>query len=264
MIRNAKKFYLYSALALCGASLTAFLIFFIPNYVVMRDLGYFEYVVLFLEKLFSFLIPPIAATLILLASFETARKTTLLRTLLLALTRTVYLFPYYYLYYTAYGNDWIEALTLSSLVTLLGIAVLFLHILLLVTVMRYAARLPLVKKMKKELPPKQMDTITKKAKNEFNKKADSELSLRITEKGIFDFTVPMSLGVFAGVFTEFVIKLISEMIDTAIYLIEYAGYYRINEIIYIGISYLFLLGELLLTHALCYLFKQFFTYEKGM
>ena len=50
--------------------------------------------------------------------------------------------------------------------------------------------------------------------------------------------------------------------DTVIYLVNYAGYYRIDEIIYITGSFVFLIIELLLVHIISYCVFKKINYEE--
>ena len=69
-MKENKRFYLFGILGFCAVNLFSFLIFFIPNYVIEADIGWFEYVRLFLNKFAEFALPPIAAALLIKVYFN--------------------------------------------------------------------------------------------------------------------------------------------------------------------------------------------------
>jgi hypothetical protein len=58
-------------------------------------------------------------------------------------------------------------------------------------------------------------------------------------------------GITAVVVSQAVISFIGEMIDTVDYLLGYAGYYRIDDLIYIMICYLFIVAEMVTAYLIC-------------
>ena len=95
------------------------------------------------------------------------------------------------------------------------------------------------------------------------KETPDEEILAQSGTGIFDFSNPFPLGIFAAAFTNFCLNLIREAIDTVQYLVDYAGYYRVDEIIYITACYIFLLLELFACHAICCLLRNLAVKTEG-
>ena len=256
-MKENKRLFLFGILGFCAVNLFSFLIFFIPNYVIEADIGWFEYVRLFLNKFLEFALPPIAAVLLLKVYFAGGIKGALISAIFFSLPRIIYLLPYYYLYHIAYGYDSIESICLSALVTVFGIALMWAHIALLFSLIRMMAIRSTAKSLATDLPPAIQKTMTVDLKKKLNQQAEKALSTDINFTGAFDFSIPLTLGIFASSFGEFIINFMREAVDTVTYLINYAGYYRLGEIIYITASFIFLIAELLSVHLIAYLiFKK--------
>lgn len=256
VMTRTKKLYTTAAVAFVAINLIAFLIFFIPNYVLEIDIGEFEYVRIFLTKLIEFALPPIAAVLIYVGGSCEGWERAIKRSAGIASTRAVYLLPYYYLYHIAYGYDSIESIVLSILVSLFGIALLFGQIILLYEALRVTTRKVVKKALIDDLPPMYKKEMPKDIKNMLDKKAEDSLREIPEKPGIFDFSAPVTVGIFSAVFTQFMISFIYELVDTIEYLVSFAGYYRLGEIIYITVSFLYILLELLIVHVVCYALKN--------
>lgn len=258
MTRN-KRLYLFSTLTFVAANLLAFLIFFIPNYVLEVDIGEFEYVRIFLTKFIEFALPPTAAVLLYLGGSSDGWKRAIVRGVYLALPRVIYLLPYYYLYHIAYGYNSIESIGLSALVTLFGTALMFGQIILLYEILRIGARLVIKKSLINDLPSMyNKKNMPKDMKALLDRKAEDSLKEIPEKPGVFDFSAPVTVGIFSAVFTQFLISFIYELVDTIEYLVSFAGYYRVSEIIYISVSFLFILFEMLIVHIICYTLKNKF------
>lgn len=262
-MNKTKRLYLISALSFCAVNLVSFLIFFIPNYVIEADIGWFEYVRLFFNKFVEFALPPIAACLLMSAYFDGGIKKSLICAIYLALPRIIYLLPYYYLYHIAYGYDSIESICLSGLVTVFGVALMWAHITVLFLLARMIAIMAITKSLANDLPPAVQKSIPIDIKKMLNKQAKKAFGEQINFSDAFDFDEPLTLGIFVTVFGEFIVNLIREIADTVVYLVNYAGYYRIDEIIYIMGSFIFLIIELLTVHFISYhVFKKINNEEK--
>ena len=253
---KTKKLYSISTVSFTAINLIAFLIFFIPNYVLTIDIGELEYVRIALTKLIEFSLPPIAAVLLYVGGSCDGWKCAIARAATLAATRAVYLIPYYYLYHIANLYDSYESIGLSLLVSIFGTALLFGQIILLYEMLRIAARKVIKRTLIDDLPPMYKNEMPKDIKDMLDRKAEESLREIPEKPGVFDFSAPVTVGIFAAVFTQFIISLIFELINTIDYLITFAGYYRLDEIIYITASFLYILVELLAVHILCYALKN--------
>ena len=225
----------------------------------MVSIEWLEYTRIFLNKLFEFLLPTVAATVLFIGYSDLGLRRTLLRALYFSLPRIVFSLPYYYLYFWVNWYDSIESISLSALVTVFSVAILYGQILLLFWLIRVFARLPILKELKKSLPLNQQSNTPKDALSRLKKDADKSVAESFLDRSIFSFSSPTSLGIFAAAFAGFCINLAREIVDTVTYLIEYAGNYYLEEIIYIVACYLFLLVELFISHAICCLIRNTLT-----
>ena len=262
-MNKQKKACLFTVLAFILAQLIVYCLFHIPNFVLMQTTDAIEYTRRFLVKFCDFLMPIVAATVLFVGYNKVPLKTTLIRAIFLSLPRMIYSLPYYYLYFWANFYDSIEAISLSALVTLFGVCLFYGQVLLLLWLMRSFARLPIVKKYKKELPINEQKKTPKNILLELRKKADAEVESTITDRSLFNFSSPSTLGIFSAVFGSFCINFAREAIDTITYLFEYAGDYLPEEIIYVTFCYIFLVTELLLCQAICCAIRNLITKEKA-
>lgn len=247
-----RRIYLNFALIFAAFNLFSFLMFFIPYYVLEVEIESIEYARIFLTKFIEFGLPVMGGALLLASGAKEKFGTKLLNGLFISLPRLVYLLPYYYLYFIAYGYDSIESIGLSSLVTLFGILVMICHMLVICYVGVLAEQIFYKTKRRKEksknisnsqdkVSPEAVDSLNSEMMNEF-----------LSGKNPFIFSTALAIGLFSASMVEFVIALASEIISTVEYLISYAGQYRIEEIIYMTVSYLFILFETLVVYAICY------------
>ena len=257
---NHKKLFAITGISFVFVNLLTFCLFYIPNYVLMLNVAWLEYLRIFLEKLCEFLLPAVAATLLFISFSTDGLKKTIRRAICLSLPRIIYLLPYYYLYYIFNFYDSVEAITLSALVTLFGVALLFGQILLLFVIIRSFARMPLLRKAKEALPINERKSTPKDVLRTLKKNADEEVSSSLSDKEFFNFSRPTSLGIFAAVFASFIINFVIEIYDTILFVIDietsYGGNYYAEEIIYIIACYLFLVVELMASHAICCLIRN--------
>lgn len=260
---NAKKILFTTALSFIFINIVTFCMFYIPNFVVMElsNLIYesLRLLTAFLTKFFDFLMPCAAAAVLFALRSKISLKKTLLGALMLSLPRIFYILPYYYLRFWMYGSDSIEAVTFAALVSLFGVAVFFGETFLLLYVIRTFARLPILKELKGKLPLNLQKNTPKNVISELKKTADGVISELAPDRTVFDLSSPITLGVLAASFTEFLISFIFELTDFIGYLMEYVGDYRTGEIIELTAYLVFLAAELLATHAICRLILNFIT-----
>jgi len=220
-----------------------FLLFYIPNYAFLTTDVTVDYIRHFLTELANFLLPVYAAVTVLNVAGGRLRPS-LLCSLRLAATHAIYLLPYYYLYMLAYGFDSIEAISISLLITLLGVAANTLHILLFSYAILYTMRYRLIKDFRMGMPTeRQKDKLTVDQSRRLSEMALSER----TSKNPYDLGVTKNLGIFVAVMLQLMISLGFELYDTVSFLLSYAGSYRISEIIFITLSYTFILATMLIT-----------------
>ncbi len=244
--------------ALAGLYFLAFLILYIPNYVIENSSIAVTYIVTFVNKLFEFVLPLITAT-ILFVSCTKPKLELLVRVSIISVSTFAYNIPYYYLVYLAQGNDSIEALGISLLVSLAAyvfsalLATLFYLIMLFGTV-RGARRDSI-----KALPPAYREHTTKEQKKQLDRDNIAALPMHIAESRTIDLTSPVTFGIFCACFVQFSIHLAVELVSIISYLIEYLGDYRDDEIIYIVVALLFIFASMFISHFACYLVKYIMT-----
>ena len=253
---NFKKTLGLSAICFGGLSLIMFLMFFLPNYVIDGEVGNFGYVIDFFGRLVEFCLPVIGGVICFSISSILGVGAVLCSAAVLSATRILYLLPYYYLYFIAYGYDSIESILLSALVSILGVALEFGLILLLCYIARRAA-MGGIRRGMSEAELRSIGRLTKEEEKALlsDKLAEicrSEIGL----KYMFDITSPVKRGIFFAVIGQFGVSLVQEIVSSLKYLISYAGYYRVEEIVYMMICYLFILFEMILAQVLCCIIKE--------
>ena len=261
-MNKLKRFFPISICTFIVINLIAFLIFFLPYYVFEIESEIYEYIRIFLTKLIEFALPVALSTLLIKLYYIGGLKKALISAIYFSLPRAVYLLPYYYLYHIAFGYDSIESLGLSALVSVFGVAVNWAVSVLLFLFARFLATRTITKVLVLELPPKVQKNITPYIKSELKNRAEEKLLALDIPDAPFNFEHPITRGLFGAAFLGFAIGFLREVIDTISYLVDYAGYYRTDEIIYIMVCYLFLLTELFITHIIThFIFKKLFDKE---
>jgi hypothetical protein len=207
------------------ASLASFLIYYVPG-LYAYEFEYLAYISDFLCLVIDFMIPAFSAFVLLLSSEGLPR--TILSAFKLTLPRLIYTVPYFYLYYIYQGFDSMESLALLSLRSAVFLLIFTLELLLLY----YGARLIL--------------KLTRRGEAlDFSKPLP-----------FFDTATASAFAILMISFIKFILNIISEIVDTVTYLIDYAGEYHADEITYMILRYLFILASLLITHLLLILFER--------
>lgn len=219
------------------ANALAFLVFYIPNYVVLSEPMAITYLRIFLGEAVSFLIIPLSVTFIYYEFIIGARMLRLvLSALALVSTKCTYNLLYYYLFETALGYDWIES-TLSSI----GISILIVAVDLSLTLLLSFGAIRLAMLLTK-----------KRSRDDFSK-----------EHGIYDsipimtMQSPWQVSFFAASAAIFLYNIIIEIIDIANHLAEY-GEFRSSELIFVVSKLVFFVILLLISYVLqCLLYNYY-------
>lgn len=233
-----------------AAEAFAFLILYIPNYVVEVDSIALTYAVQFTNRLFSFVLPQLAATYLFSTACLDPRKN-VLTALILSLPTLVYNIPYNYLVYLAQGNDSIESLSISLLLSAVNALVFALGAIILQAVMLIATVSVGKKIYTEQLPLAYRERTPKDMKRQVRRDVLDDLPALLLKGSMFDLTSPTVFAIFAASFLQFAVYLVREMIDIIAYLIEYVGDYRSDEIFYIVFVLVFIFLELFAAHAIC-------------
>ena len=254
-----KRFRTGAALgALAVLHFIAFLVLYIPNYVIPTDSVAATYVITFVDRLFEFVLPLIAATMLFVTCTE-PKGQLVLRTALISVASFVYNLPYYYLIYIAQGNDSLEALLIS-----LGMsAIKYLVFALLSILFYFTMRIGTVRAARrdsiKELPPAYREHRTRDMIKQIDRDNIEALPMHIAKSRTVDLTSPVTFGIFCACFVQFALHLVTELVSIVSYLIEYLGDYRESEILYIIIVLMFIFAALFISHFACYLVKYLIT-----
>lgn len=213
-----------------GANLASFLLFYTSSYVLMNDA--FEYYVrYFIGEAFEFILPVVAAMVVSSAIAEHGFGALWLAPII-SLGRFLYLYPYFYLYFSE-GNLLTSEAALISLPISLAAVLVDCLVVCLITFAIYLVT----------------DTLAKKRGRCF---ADSVRSATSP----FDFSEEYSVALFFAAAGIFLVNLVIEIIDTASYLLECSGSYRTEEIIYIVVSFIMIVAELLLCQFIAIKFNE--------
>ena len=243
MTKN-KRLFLTAIGVFCLINLFEFLLLFIPDYVLEADIGYAEYARIFINKFIEFSTPLFAA--ITLFAHRGGWKWAAAGAAGFSATRLIYLLPYFYLYFIDPSNI---NYSYDSGEAMFGALLMFGQIMLFYAIIKLGARISAKKEIVKGLPPKKQEDLSREAKAKMNRQADSVVENSSKIGKIFDLSSPLALGIFGAAFCQFIIYFIYESIDAVQYFISVSGTYRPGEIIYMMISYLFILFELLVVHA---------------
>jgi len=220
-----KKYFLYFA----AINFLNLLLFYTSAYVFMNDA--WEYVRYFISETVDFILPVVAAAAVA-ADFKRHGFWSLLLALAASLARFVFIYPYFYLYFID-RNLLTEESLIVSLPFSLGIVLIdFVAVSFLFFVIYIVT-----------------DLLSRRCNRLFSECVDTATSP-------FDFSEEFTVGTFFAGVLIFIINLVREVIDTVSYLIAYAGEYRLGEILYIVVSFIMILAELILCQLVIFKIKN--------
>ena len=254
--------------AFCSAAyLLIFLIFYIPNYALpefnteLTGIGLDIYLIVrdILEQLLNFLAPLCSGVFLFLCMENVGR--TLLGAITFTVPSFIYSLPYCYLYALSFGYDSVRAALISLGLSLLGGAIIWLHIVAVYFICRWVARRSANDILRESNP-----SIYRTAKNpnrEANIKAGiSELLLDDRQSSkLFEFGSPVIWSILIASICEFAVRVAIELINTVSFMINVRGLFVESEIATIIGSYLFLLLELILAYTASYGIKKYLNQE---
>ena len=194
-----KKCVLYLTLS----SLLAFLIFYLPNlYLTKHDAAL--YISYFSKELINFVLPLVAAVAVTLAALDNTKKCAFIYSICFAAVPLPYTIPYYYLEFVSDYYNSAEAILLAFLMSV-ALALAF-------TVEIFVYHLIIKRGIKKD-------------------GRDAKIATPI-----FDLNARATLAVFYAVLVKYLYKTAFELYNVVCYLIDYAGNYKIGEIVYIAVT----------------------------
>ena len=211
------------------------LIFYIPNYVMESTPVALTYLHLFFVEFISFITVSLAVVYLYhLYIIGKPKYALILSAVALAAAGLIYNLPYYYLFETAVGYDWIES-TLSSMLICSFIVILDALKMLLFTLI--ASKLSYRFSGKRE------------------RSKHSSLILNGDDKGILTLERPEQKAFFGVSLCIFLYSLILEISDVVSHLTQY-GSFRNSELIYVVSKFVFIVALLVLSHILqCLLYN---------
>ena len=211
-------------------NLVAFLLFYVSSYILMNDAV--EYVRSFVGEAIDFALPVVTAALVAMAMVKHGFSALTLA-IAAAIGRLVYLYPSMYLEFVVNQNlNSIDAL-LISLPFSIGLALVeLLYSFVLVFIVHLVC-----------------GKMAQKHKKSFEDVIDSA-------RAAFDFSNELVISVFIAGFVSFVINLAMEIVSVVGFLTEYAGNYQMSEIIFMAVSFVMILADLLVTQVVIFKIKN--------
>lgn len=175
---------------------------------------------LYLEAI-KFVTPALASAMMIAAGRSLGTRYALLRGWVLSLPLIIYAVPSYYVYYLSITYDSLEAIIYALANTLFDLAVFYLQTVIGYLLVMWLTRLH-----------------ARRARG-------ADIGDLIDVHSPFDLSESFSFAFFITVALRFLVLLVIEIIDTVSFLNDFSENYRVGEIVYMLLSYLFLLGELL-------------------
>ena len=211
-------------------NLVAFILFYVSRYIIMNDAV--EYVRYFIGEAIDFALPVVTAALVALAMAKRGFSVLTLG-VAAAIGRLVYLYPKMYLEFVMNQNlNSIDSL-LVSIPFSVGFALAeLLYSMVLVFIIQLIG-----------------GKLAQKHKRSFEQAVD-------TARSAFDFSNEVVTSVFFAGFISFLINLTLEIVNVVGFLAEYAGNYQMSEIIFMAVSFVMILVDLLVTQVVIFKIKS--------
>ena len=211
-------------------NLVAFILFYVSRYIIMNDAV--EYVRYFIGEAIDFALPVVTAALVAMAMAKRGFSALTLG-VAAAIGRLVYLYPKMYLEFVMNQNlNSIDSL-LVSIPFSIGFALAeLLYSMVLVFIIQLIG-----------------GKLAQKHKKSFEQATD-------TARSAFDFSNELVVSVFFAGFISFLINLTLEIVNVVGFLAEYAGNYQMSEIIFMAVSFVMILVDLLVTQVVIFKIKS--------
>ena len=233
MTLNNKKtltraFLIYAAVNLFEYAL-AHTEYLFMNDVASEIISYFSY---YVSKAVEFIAPPVIATLTFISYVNHGRGSALATALAVSSARLIYSLPYYYLIFVYnYRYDSVEAIILS-----LGASALVVLVTVAGAIVSVSIALWILKKRKGV--------------------GTDELTAIANERATLDFLDKKCLPLTVFAFLRFGFSLITELVDTVSFFIEYVADYTAAEIITILVNYVLLFILVVASYLISMLVKN--------
>lgn len=226
-----------------------YLLFHIPNYVFDPDdwigsLSWEFYIVIrqdISEKFVYYLIPILMATMVYVT--ETRLTGAIRSCLALSLPVLLYSLPFCYLFAISQGYDTPESIGISLGLSTAGLLIQALHVFVLYLLAKYLSAYFVYKKLKA--------VKVRRAKKPIEADSLWSCALKQSREGIvpdsaLSLSTPGGVGIFTMVFSEFIVRLVIEIVNTVNLMVNEKGNITVPELLSIIFSYVILLLIMLL------------------
>lgn len=254
-MKNRERLYDIATMLFALTNVIAFFIFYIPSE-VLYDAGTLRLISKYLIRFIEITMPPVAAMLLYLGGASEAWGASFLRGIPFAMPRMLYLIPYYFVYFTNRGYSETTIVPSAVGMGLIGALVFFLQMMLLCKILRTSTRLTIKKSLKDDLPAMYRKSMPRELKDMLDGKAAEQLREIPEKPGVFDFSAPVTVGIFSASFGQFIISMLYEGFNALKYLVTQVGSYDLAEMLYILSRFLFVIIQLFVVHIICYGLKN--------
>ncbi len=219
-----KNFNLRFFLLLTGSNLAIYSLYHISY---LLGYNWFEYIRTYAADIIEFLLIPIVVVIMLEASTARGQRQALTIAILASLSRFSYCIPFYYMEFmkASYPPNSTDSIILALVFTIAIILITFGHLYFIYGIVHLFCKL--------------------KSKNQ-----NAYLEKALSSKASLDFSSPTSVVYLVICLCQFVIKLISVVIDTVSFLAEFGGAYTLVEILTLLLDYVICLGLLVLSYLI--------------
>ncbi len=214
-----KKIYIFAIIF--GVAFALFYIQYLIASTLKMSVSWLVYANDFYFKAVNFVFPTAMAALMIAARRLFGTKYALSRGFVLLLPMLIYDVPAYYIKYFDMTLDTLESLLFSAVNILFDFALFYLQAVITYFLVLWLTRL------------------------HSKRKRGADISDLVDAHDPFNLSSSLSFAFFTVIALRFLVLLVLEIIKTASFLRDFSANYRIDEVIYIVLSYVFLLGELL-------------------
>lgn len=225
MMTNKNKFPAIFLAIASGVHLVRFLLYYISTYLAQSVA--LTYISLYFSEIVYLFLPLLTAALLIKPYADGGFPKSLILAIPISLAEIIYILPYRLFELAYQGYEIGETLFFSIIITLITLMLNYLRLLLLLSIIIFLTRLF--------------------AKSQ--KQKASAFAPSLEDKDPFDFSRPLTKGIFGASLTVFAFALISEIIDTVNFLLVYSGNYRMSEVLYMLFRYVFILAVLITSHV---------------
>lgn len=214
-----KKLYIFAIMF--GIAFVLFYTHYLVASTLKVSVSWLVYANYFYNEAIKFVFPTAIAAIMVAAARLFGAKYALSRGFVLLLPMLIYDVPAYYIEYFNMTLDTLESLLFSAVNILFDFTVFYLQAAITFFLVLWLTRL------------------------HARRTRGADISDLIDSHDPFNLSNPLSFAFFTVVALRFLVLLVLEVIETMSFLSNFSNSYTIDEVIYIILSYVFLLGELL-------------------